>query len=154
MDELVVQRVDAAMALTNGLADGLAAADLDRRLIGLPSNSIGSQFWCVVGARESYARGIETGGWRGFSCSLTRAQTKQPGAITAALAQSKTRVLDAIAAPADAPPVVELIYDLWEHESQHQGQLIRYFYANGLAFPDAFASRYALEQPAATASEA
>jgi hypothetical protein len=37
-----------------------------------------------------------------------------------------------------------LVFDLLEHEVQHHGQFVRYFYANGLAFPDRFASRYAL----------
>lgn len=34
--------------------------------------------------------------------------------------------------------------DLLEHEIQHHGQLIRYFYALGLEFPKEFSDRYAL----------
>jgi spore coat protein CotF len=37
-----------------------------------------------------------------------------------------------------------ILLDLIEHEAQHHGQLIRYFYANGMTFPEAFAKRYAL----------
>lgn len=154
MEGSVLKRVDAALALTNGLAEGLTAADLDRRIDDVPSNSLGSQFWCVVGARESYHRGILAGSWQGFHCSLTRTQTKRPEDIGAALQRSKETIKDMIAARTFTEAGAQLLYDLWEHEILHQGQLIRYFYANGLAFPAAFAKRYALAQPDAQAAQA
>ena len=40
-----------------------------------------------------------------------------------------------------------LLLDLLEHETQHQGQLIRYVYALDRPFPESWATRWALEQP-------
>ncbi len=34
-----------------------------------------------------------------------------------------------------------------EHESQHQGQIIRYGYALGHVFHESWASRWSLEEP-------
>ena len=39
---------------------------------------------------------------------------------------------------------IGILFDLEQHEVQHHGQLIRYFYANDLAFPAGFAQRYNL----------
>lgn len=152
MDNYFLERIKTAMSLTNSLAAGLSGPDLYRCLGDVASNSIGSQFWCVVGARESYTKGIEAGGWCGFSCSLTRDQTKQPDEISAALEASKHRALEAISKLQPDASAASLVYDLWEHESLHQGQLVRYFYANSIAFPNAFADRYALAQPAPATS--
>ncbi|MCC5996636.1 MAG: hypothetical protein JJU18_09745 [Oceanicaulis sp.] len=148
MDKILLQRVEAALELTNSLGEGLAADDLGRRIDQVPSNSIGSQFWCVVGARESYRRGMLAGEWQGFSCSLAREQTRQPASMQAALAQTRDDILKTAAAMEWGGQAAQLLFDLWEHEVMHQGQLVRYFYANAIAFPAAFASRYALAQPA------
>lgn len=136
-------RLAKAMSLTDGLAAGLSAEALSLHNGTARSNTIGAQFWCVCGARESYARAFEAGAWRGFSCSLKDAGA--PEAVNAALSAARAQV----AAAVDAGPMDEvreaILFDLIEHEAQHQGQLIRYFYANDLAFPAAFATRFALK---------
>jgi len=38
-----------------------------------------------------------------------------------------------------------LLLDLFEHETQHQGQMIRYVYGLGLHFPKSWIDRWALE---------
>jgi hypothetical protein len=140
---MLEERVGAAMALTNELAEGLNGDALVHHIGEARSNTIGEQFWCVVGARESYSAAIGAGQWQGFGCSL--ADPHAPVEVRAALASSLGRVseqLDA-SAPLDAPRTA-LLVDLLEHEAQHHGQLIRYFYANELPFPPSFAKRYAL----------
>ncbi len=42
-----------------------------------------------------------------------------------------------------------LLVDLLEHETMHQGQLIRYVYGLGFSFPESLAKRWVLEQPRA-----
>lgn len=44
---------------------------------------------------------------------------------------------------------MNILITLLEHEAQHHGQLIRYFYANGISLSPEFAKRYALEMPRA-----
>ncbi|MBX3048923.1 MAG: hypothetical protein KIT46_01320 [Anaerolineales bacterium] len=143
METLRTRLVQAA-ELTNSLAAQLSAEQLQSYNGEAPSNSIGGQFWCVVGARESYARAFTAGEWQGFSCSLQDIQT--PGSVQAALADSQTALLNALAVteqPWDEARL-KILYDLLEHEAQHHGQLIRYFYANSIPFPADFAHRYAL----------
>jgi len=41
---------------------------------------------------------------------------------------------------------IELLLALFEHETQHQGQLIRYVYGLGYKFPTSWIERWALEQ--------
>ncbi|MCW5875707.1 MAG: hypothetical protein KIS85_02385 [Anaerolineales bacterium] len=142
--ETLRTRLYQAAELTNSLAAQLSAEQLQSHNGEAPSNSIGGQFWCVVGARESYARAFTAGEWQGFACSLQ--DIKTPGSVQAALAASQTELLDALAAvgqPWDDARL-KILFDLLEHEAQHHGQLIRYFYANGIPFPADFAHRYAL----------
>jgi hypothetical protein len=137
-------RILAALDLTNSLADGLSSEALQSHNGTARSNTIGSQFWCIVGARESYARAWDAGAWQGFSCSLRDAGS--PVAVQAALVASTEQIAGRIRTPqqplSDARDAI--LIDLLEHEAQHHGQLIRYFYANGLPFPPHFAHRYAL----------
>ncbi len=109
------------------------------------ANTIGAQFWCVVGARESYTRAIENGEWAGFDCSLSGRDISDQGKVVAALTESE-RAFDDILPGIDWTPVRdELLLDLLEHEAQHQGQLIRFIYGLGYRFPDWWARRWALD---------
>jgi hypothetical protein len=143
---VLTERLTRAIELTDLLAAGLTDEALASRNGDAPSNTVGLQFWCVVGARESYRRAIERGAWDGFSCSL-----QDPGSafsVREALSESGALVRRVCGSLGDSPGSAResLAFDLLEHEVQHHGQLIRYFYANGLRFPPPFASRYALER--------
>jgi hypothetical protein len=140
--DLLQERLAKTLALTDALAEDLTVEALKSRNGKARSNTIGGQFWCLVGARESYARAFAAGTWQGFSCSLS--DTEAPETVQAALAASSALVLEQVAADGLDAARQNLLIDLIEHEAQHHGQLIRYFYANDLAFPPAFAARYAL----------
>src|SRR5262245_20235317 len=49
------------------------------------SNTIGSQFWCIVGARESYSRALAHGAWAGYSCSLGKSEIEYRDGIVSGL---------------------------------------------------------------------
>lgn len=147
MASILKGRLAQSMLLTDALAGASDDDILARHIPGVPSNSLGSQFWCVVGARESYAKAIAASAWVGFSCSLGEAEAKQVAALRAALGRSQATVLDVVSNRDLGSEQAGLAFDLLEHEALHQGQLIRYFYANEIAFPPEFASRYALSQP-------
>lgn len=106
-----------------------------------PSNTIWEQLWCVVGARESFARAIGEGGWMGFDCSLTSADRGSKPRVVQALEASRRAVERAIDADNDQE---RLVLDLLLHETQHQGQLIRYVYGLGLDFPQSWRDRWGL----------
>ena len=143
---VIRERFEHSFALYDDLAAGLPEDALAATLPGLPSNTIGAQLWCVVGARESYARALEGGDWAGFSCSLSAAETKERAAVTTGLGRSARAVLaalDLLQPDDDARGRLALL--LLEHEAAHQGQLIRYLYGLRLLIPASWKERYALD---------
>lgn len=131
--------------LYDELVSEVPEASLAMKLPGIPSNTLGAQLWCVVGARESFALAIRSGSWSGFACSLTADETREREAVTAALARSAEQVLVAIddVAP-DDDGRLRFVLRLLEHEAAHQGQLIRYLYGLQLRIPARWQERYAL----------
>jgi hypothetical protein len=125
--------------LTHDLVVHLDEEALGLDLPTLPSNRIADQVWCIVGARESYTRAIEAGGWQGFSCSLTTPRAKD--SVLAAL-EATLEHLGGIDFADLSEMQVDLAFELLEHEVQHHGQLIRFVYANGLTFPGSWNERY------------
>lgn len=54
----LTERLETAFNLTEDLASSLSGEELTMRLRDIPSNTIGEQMWCIVGARESYLEAI------------------------------------------------------------------------------------------------
>lgn len=141
MHELLKSHLGRAFRLTRELVDGLEESALLLDLPGVPSNRIAAQLWCVVGARESYARAIESGAWRGFACSLKTPRSK-PSVLIAL--QDSRQLVEAIDFASLSEDQLGYAFDLLEHETQHHGQLIRYVCAHRLDFPGSWKARYAL----------
>ena len=59
-------RLDAYSDLVNAVDEELLQMKIDVN----KHKSLAEHFWCVVGARESYARAITSGEWQGFACSM------------------------------------------------------------------------------------
>jgi hypothetical protein len=145
MGAIVRDRFLESFELYDELAREVPDATLAMKLPGIPSNTLGSQLWCVVGARESFGEAIRSGAWPGFSCSLTAAETREREAVSSALSRSAELVLDAIdGVQRDDEDRLRFVLRLLEHEASHQGQLIRYFYGLQLAIPALWRDRYAL----------
>lgn len=136
-------RFERSFGLYRDLVDSISPENLGSRLGDVPSNTIGGQLWCVVGARESYSRAIKAGKWSGFACSLD--DPASPSKVRAALTRSEADVREALGVLDSATDVAQgLVLDLLEHEAAHQGQLIRYLYALKLEIPPSWKARYAL----------
>jgi hypothetical protein len=119
---------------------------LSRDLAGLPSNTIGQQLWCVVGARESYSRAIEVGEWAGFGCSLDPEGIVNASRVARALDRSGAGILVVLTRiESFTDQQNRLLVDLLEHEAAHHGQLIRYLYGLRLPIPAGWKARYALD---------
>lgn len=139
MNRKLKTELDRSFKLTYDLVVHLGQEAWNLDLPNLPSNRISGQLWCMVGARESYIRAIEMGGWQGFSCSLPAQHVKQ--SVLAAL-ESTDKRLGEIDFAELSDTQVDLAFELLEHEVQHHGQLIRFIYGNGLTFPDSWNKRY------------
>jgi hypothetical protein len=139
MNQKLKENLQRAFQLTQSLVTHLDEKSLALDLPDLPSNRIGGQLWCVVGARESMLKGIEMGGWQGFSCSLSTPRVKQ--SVLAVLEATLVQ-LEALDFSELSDSQIVLAFDLLEHEVQHHGQLIRYVYGNSLTFPESWHERY------------
>ena len=139
MNQQLKAKLDRSFQLSHDLVFHLDEISLSLELPGLPSNRIASQLWCVVGARESYIKAIETGGWKGFSCSLTTPRVKESLLSALAATHKQLKKID-FSNLIDVQ--IELSFALLEHEIQHHGQLIRFVYGNGLTFPESWKKRY------------
>lgn len=143
MTDLVDEHLDTVFRLYDELAATLDAQQLGQGL-PVPSNRIGAQLWCVVGARETYASAMASGVWGPFSCSLTASEVEVPAALQSKLETSASM----FRAAAEAAPHDDLRLgfklDLLEHESAHLGQLLRYLLGLGLDIPPGWKERFAL----------
>jgi len=144
--EVVKSSLHRTVSLYDALIAALPESALMERLPGVRSNTIGQQLWCVIGARESYSRGIAAGEWKGFSCSVTKEQCSRKADLTNSLASSGITLIEAVSAEGEFTDAQhQLILSVLEHEAAHQGQLIRFLYALNLPIADSWKSRYALE---------
>lgn len=146
MNSMLQERLKLSFDLYSELIAHLNEASLSSKLAELPSNSIGDQLWCVVGARESYIKGIKKGEWDGFQCSLTRTDIGKKKPMTEAMTKSAEiakQVLGQLQSMSSAQE--KLAFELLEHEIQHQGQLIRYLYGMKLGIPPGLKARYHLD---------
>ncbi len=139
MNKELKKKLDRAFGLTHDLLLHLDESALKLDLPDMPSNKIADQYWCIVGARESYIKAIEAGGWKGFSCSLKTPIKKQD--VLIALEDTRKQ-LSNIDFSLFAETQIEIAFNLLEHEIQHHGQLIRFVYGNKLTFPDSWNKRY------------
>lgn len=138
--QLIMKRVMRSFALTKDLVESLSVEDLKLFLKDLPSNRIGDQLWCVVGARESYLNAIRQESWAGFSCSLKDPTSKDE--VLKCLESSAKNISDYLHSNELKDKQLEFLMDILEHELQHHGQLIRYVYGNKLQFPKSWNERY------------
>jgi hypothetical protein len=144
LQHLIDTRLDAVFELYGELVASLDDRQL-RQSLPVPSNPIGMQLWCVVGARETWARAMTTGAWGPFGCSIASFEDSQnPSLVAGALAASASAFQDA----ALASPTDEIRTDfklaLLEHESQHLGQILRYLLGLGIEPPPGWKKRFAL----------
>jgi hypothetical protein len=132
-------KLENSFQLTHDLVAHLEEESLSLDLPNLPSNQISGQFWCIVGARESYLKALEVGGWQGFSCSLKTPRVKE--SVLEVLEETQQQ-LGKIDFADFSDTQIDLAFALLEHEVQHHGQLIRFVYGNKLTFPESWHTRY------------
>lgn len=140
--EVIIERLHNAFSLSFDLMNSLTSQHLNLKLEGLPSNTIGEQFWCMIGARESYLNAMINEGWVGFSCSLNDTKSKEK--VSSCMQTSANDTLSFLSNKELSKTQMSFLFLLLEHEIQHHGQLIRYIYANKLTFPESWNKRYSV----------
>ncbi|WP_100372326.1 hypothetical protein [Bacillus sp. FJAT-45037] len=138
--EIVKQRILQALTLTDDFYNHIEDGCLSLRITDVPSNTIGEQAYCIIGARESYLKAFRVGQWNGFVCSLTDSNNKP--LITSKLKETQTNIEKYFQDISIGEMNANILIDLLEHEVQHHGQLIRFAYANKIEFPKSWNVRY------------
>lgn len=136
----LIERLNTTFSLTEDLVNGLTIHELALTLGDLPSNTIGEQVWCIVGARESYLQAIIHNEWVGFSCSLN--DLSSHSSVVDSLETSSRSLMEHIQSTELTDTQTDFLFILLEHEVMHHGQLIRYMYGNKLTFPKSWTERY------------
>ncbi|MGX1694317.1 hypothetical protein ACWIBQ_02890 [Microbacterium keratanolyticum] len=151
MISLLRARLSQAQRLYDDFLSEMTPQLLASRLRDLPSNTIGQQLWCVIGARESYPKAARARSWQGFDCSLAEERMADAVAVRETLVRTGAEV-DAWLGEVEVNDEDSLRYALalLEHETMHQGQLLRYMYALDIARPRSWQDLYALDGHGAT----
>lgn len=124
MRDKIIENLQARFDAYAELIEQSDHAALDARIDAPKHKSLSEHLWCVVGARESYAKALEAGKWDGFACSMT---SFSPDDFRASLSQSADAVISAIGAIDQWTEIRdELLATLSEHEVMHEGQIIRH----------------------------
>jgi hypothetical protein len=121
--------------------DMLEPHQLDLRLPFPKSQTLGYQFWCMVGAQESYLKKLEHGAWQGFASSLDEFSTVTPTIIKEQMVLADTKLAEIVqqidlATPLDdGEPRHTVLFQLINHEKHHHGQLINFMFCHYLPIP-------------------
>ena len=124
---------------------------LSKRMPFPESQTLGYQFWCMVGAHESYLHSLEAGRWKGFASSLDDFEVVTPAVILQQMQNAdahmahllKTLSLDE--QRPDGHYGYEIVFQMIKHEMHHHGQLINFMYYLHLPIPLSWHEEWALE---------
>jgi hypothetical protein len=139
MQQAVYIHLEKLFDLTTDAANTRDEKDYKKKLKTVPSNTFGEQLWCILGARESFLRVLE-GEEFNFSCSIENSANKLQ--MMKALFESARAILDWLEHNELDEHTMPIVLKLLEHEAQHHGQLIRYFYGNKWIFPQSWKDYY------------
>jgi len=133
MKNIIIKALEARFLSYVDLIDSVGDEALGRKIDVPKHKSLAEHLWCVVGARESYARALIDGDWKGFECSMT-AFTQE--AFSEKLRSSSESVIQALESVTEWTAERErLLVSLAEHEVMHEGQVIRHMYALEMPIP-------------------
>lgn len=130
----------------------LKPSDLELKLPFPEAQTLFYQFFCMVGAHESYVKQLEQGSWQGFSSSVSDLPRCTPAIIKEHMQRSDAMMIDLLQRVdltkrlADDSYGYEVVQRMIEHEMHHQGQLINFLYCHHLPIPESWHEKWALER--------
>jgi len=136
--------------LTYDYLDNLQADQLGLKMPFSESQPIGYQFWCMVGAHESYLRNLEAGSWQGFASSLDGFDKVTPQIIKEQMQAADAsmakllNMIDLDESLENGQKGYEIVFQMIKHEMHHHGQLINLLYCHHLPIPKSWADEWAL----------
>ena len=143
MYEIVTNELGTRFGMFADLVEVLPKVAMDYRL-DEPSNTIGQQLACVVSGRVSYGNAIAAGDWDGWTWAVSAEEASDKDKLEQTLASAAPALLEMLDLVPGSEDRDRFLLHLLEHETMHQGQLIRYGYGWGLDFPESWAQRWGL----------
>lgn len=138
--------------MTYDFLNEIKEEDLEKKLPFPESQSLGYQFWCMVGAQESNLPLIKKGKWEGFACSLDKVDKVTKEVIVSHMKQADKSLMNVLEETDllqkfedNSTPLMNYMI-LVEHESHHQGQIINFIYAHDLPIPKSWEEKWALKK--------
>lgn len=149
VSEALNGKIEVLMGLTLDILDFMDADDLPRECgIGF-EDSFGKNFWCLIGARESFSKAINAGEWQGFECPITKETAyKDKTTLKDYLISTQNLVLETVSgldwSRSDIKECLSLILRVIEHEVAHHGHMIRYAQHLDIELPKTVQDKYHL----------
>ena len=144
--DLLTSKLKKVFKMNNEFLTTIKEDDLKLRLVGMRSDSIASQITCIIGCRDSYSKCLPKDEQFRWSPDFPHADRYNLSKLSRYLVEIGEKVISELESINElSDNQQELVLDLLSHEYQHQGQIIRYFYANGLKMPGAVKSEWHLE---------
>ena len=141
MKNEIRKRLQEAFKLTQDLCSSLNDLELEKQIPHVKSNKIGKQFWCILGARENYIKALNHSEWKGFSCSVQNRFSSEEFTLKSNQTEKELQKFFQDTKTLNNKQEA-LFFDLFTHEVQHHGQLIRFFYALEIPFPKSWNKKY------------
>lgn len=127
---------------TYDLLDSLTDADLEKTLPFPESQSLGNQFYCMLGTQESWGPLLTKGRMEGWSSSISLVPKAEVVSYQTEYSQRLRAADEQLFATLDSVDWTQTFADgdtplakylrLVEHEAHHHGQLINFIYALSL----------------------
>lgn len=144
MHDAVTKELSERFAMYADFISSLPKIAMEYRLEE-PSNTIGQQLACVVSGRQSYGNAIAAGEWTGWTWAVSAEEASDRDKLARTMATAATAVLEVVDCVPGSERRDRFLIRLLEHETMHQGQLIRYGYGWGLDFPPSWVERWGLD---------
>ena len=133
MRDRIIDNINNRFGVYFDLLNEVSDENLALKTAELKNKSLKEHLWCLVGARESYSHAIKAGEWAGFNCSLVEMDKEDISQALTRSAQAFNVITNEVEQWDETRD--QYLVDLLEHETMHEGQIIRHLYALELHIP-------------------
>ena len=152
LNQEIVKHWQQLRQMSLDLLDQLSDKDMGKKLPFETSQTLGNQFYCMLGTQETYVDYyLKDGEWKDWSCSLGNSETPPIIKVRTAMVEADKKLITMLGSlnllkTAGDGSILNRHLILVEHESHHQGQLINFIYAHNLPIPKSWTDKWALER--------